>query len=168
MDTQGNILRQYAYSPFGTTATAGFGGTTPFQFTGRENDGTGLYYYRNRYYSPEWGRFVSEDPIGMGEGSANLYAYAGNNPMNFNDPHGLFVNYLVGAGTNVAMGWALAKLTGQSYSWQNALVDAGTGALGVGIIGKASALLRAGNAGRLFFHGADFRGALQLETARHR
>jgi RHS repeat-associated protein len=29
----------------------------------RENDGTGLYYYRARYYSPELQRFISQDPI---------------------------------------------------------------------------------------------------------
>ncbi|MBI4690152.1 MAG: hypothetical protein HY754_07785 [Nitrospirae bacterium] len=28
-----------------------------------ENDNTGLYYYRARYYSPELHRFISEDPI---------------------------------------------------------------------------------------------------------
>ncbi|MCI0417646.1 MAG: RHS repeat-associated core domain-containing protein, partial [Acidobacteria bacterium] len=33
------------------------------QFTGRENDGTGLYYYRARYYHPTLQRFISEDPL---------------------------------------------------------------------------------------------------------
>ncbi len=35
------------------------------QYTGRENDGTGLYYYRTRYYHPQMQRFISEDPIGL-------------------------------------------------------------------------------------------------------
>jgi len=35
----------------------------PFQYSGRENDGTGLYYYRARYYHPKLMRFVSEDPL---------------------------------------------------------------------------------------------------------
>ena len=34
-----------------------------FQYTGREHDGTGLYYYRARYYDPKLHRFLSEDPI---------------------------------------------------------------------------------------------------------
>jgi RHS repeat-associated protein len=38
------------------------------QFTGRENDGTGLYYLRARYYNPLFGRFLSEDPAGLSEG----------------------------------------------------------------------------------------------------
>jgi RHS repeat-associated protein len=59
----------------------------PYQFTGRENDGTGLQYSRNRYYSPAYQRFVAEDPIGIA-GGINLYAYVGNDPINFFDPFG--------------------------------------------------------------------------------
>ncbi|WP_146095492.1 RHS repeat-associated core domain-containing protein, partial [Xanthomonas theicola] len=51
-------------------------------------DASGLYYYRARYYRPEWGRFVSEDPIGLSDGF-NVYAYVGGNPINFSDPFGL-------------------------------------------------------------------------------
>ncbi len=32
---------------------------------GREDDGTGLYYYRARYYVPVPGWFISEDPLGL-------------------------------------------------------------------------------------------------------
>ncbi len=60
-----------------------------FQYTGRENDGTGLYYYRARYYSPDLQRFISEDPIGL-FGGINLYAYVENNAVNLTDPSGLF------------------------------------------------------------------------------
>ncbi len=54
----------------------------PYQYTGRENDATGLYFHRARYYNPSFQRFISEDPIGMG-GGINLYAYVGNNPISF-------------------------------------------------------------------------------------
>ena len=57
--------------------------------SGRENDGSGLDYYRARYYQPTWGRFVSEDPIGLAGGDANLYAYVRDNPLNLVDPLGL-------------------------------------------------------------------------------
>jgi RHS repeat-associated protein len=59
----------------------------PFQYTGRENDNTGLYYYRARYYSPELQRFISEDPIRF-KGGLNFYAYVGNDPINITDPTG--------------------------------------------------------------------------------
>jgi RHS repeat-associated protein len=40
-----------------------------------------------RYYDPDLGRFLSEDPIGI-SGGLNLYAYAGNDPVNKADPTG--------------------------------------------------------------------------------
>src|SRR5437016_203574 len=55
--------------------------------SGRENDGTGVYFYRSRYYSPSLQRFVSEDPIGTA-GGINLYAYVGNDPILLTDPTG--------------------------------------------------------------------------------
>ena len=80
----------YTYEPFGTTTQAGTASTNPFQFTGRENDGTGLTYYRARYYSPRMGRFISEDPIGI-VGGFNFYSYVRNKPINNWDPLGLCV-----------------------------------------------------------------------------
>jgi len=44
---------------------------------------------RARYYDPDVGRFISEDPIGFAGGDVNLYAYVGNNPILFVDPWGL-------------------------------------------------------------------------------
>lgn len=58
-------------------------------YTGRENDGTGGYYYRARYYSPSFGRFISGDPIGLA-GGLDIYAYVRGNPLSGIDPLGLF------------------------------------------------------------------------------
>jgi len=87
-DSSGIVQTQYTYEPFGNTTFSGQTSANPFQFTGRENDGTGLYYYRARYYSPTFGRFISEDPIEF-EGGPNLYAYVDNSPTNWQDPSGL-------------------------------------------------------------------------------
>jgi uncharacterized protein RhaS with RHS repeats len=46
-------------------------------------------YYRARWYDPQVGRFISEDPIGFDGGDLNLYGYVVNNPANFRDPTGL-------------------------------------------------------------------------------
>ncbi|HEY0332329.1 MAG TPA: RHS repeat-associated core domain-containing protein [Stenotrophomonas sp.] len=60
----------------------------PYQYTGRERDRSGLYYYRARYYNQKMGRFIGEDPLGITDGS-NAYAYVRGNPVSGNDPLGL-------------------------------------------------------------------------------
>jgi RHS repeat-associated protein len=89
-DSAGSLQTSYTYEPFGKATSTGAASTNGFQFTGRENDGaTGLYFYRARYYSPTFQRFVSEDPIGYASRDANLYTYVGNSPNNFTDSLGL-------------------------------------------------------------------------------
>ncbi len=87
-DSTGTLQTQYTYEAFGKTTTSGSSNGNTSQYTGRENDGTGLYYYRARYYSPSLQRFVSEDPIGL-LGGINLYGYVGNDPVSYTDPFGL-------------------------------------------------------------------------------
>lgn len=53
-----------------------------------EGDMVSLYFMRNRWYDPELGRFISEDPAGHG-GGLNLYAFSGNDPIGGQDPSGL-------------------------------------------------------------------------------
>jgi RHS repeat-associated protein len=48
----------------------------------------GLYYFNARYYSPELGRFISRDPVGIVD-DVNLYVYVGNNPLKWVDWSGL-------------------------------------------------------------------------------
>jgi RHS repeat-associated protein len=82
-----SVANFYAYSAYGEVATLGPDGDNPLQYTGRENDGTGLYYYRSRYYDPVLKRFISADPIGIA-GGTNLYAYVTGNPIGYVDPTG--------------------------------------------------------------------------------
>jgi RHS repeat-associated protein len=85
----GAIQTSYTYEPYGNTTVSGASSTNALQYTGRENDGDGLYYYRARHYSPEYGRFISNDPIGF-LGGINEYSYALSNPTNHRDPVGLY------------------------------------------------------------------------------
>ncbi|MDD2601197.1 MAG: RHS repeat-associated core domain-containing protein [Kiritimatiellae bacterium] len=50
---------------------------------------TGLYYYGERYYSPELGRWINRDPIEE-EGGINIFEFVNNNPINRVDRLGLF------------------------------------------------------------------------------
>jgi RHS repeat-associated protein len=68
-----------------------------FLFTGQRWQGElGLYDLRNRFYSPDIGRFLQGDPIGFKGDATNLYRYCGNNPImrsdltgeGYDDPYG--------------------------------------------------------------------------------
>ncbi len=90
LDTAGDAVERYVYSPYGvdTIYDATWSNTRTESsyanvslYTGRELAAeTGLYYYRNRYYNAELGRFVSREPVGY-EADANLYWYASNAPI---------------------------------------------------------------------------------------
>jgi RHS repeat-associated protein len=88
-DASGTRQTHYTFEAFGATTTSGATSTNAQAFTGRENDGTGLYFYRARFYSPGLQRFISEDPAGFGA-SPNLFAYTGNRPTNRTDPSGMW------------------------------------------------------------------------------
>jgi RHS repeat-associated protein len=85
-DGSGNLVEQITYDSFGNHIASS---RTRYTYTGRERDAdTGLMYYRARYYDPQVGRFISEDPSGL-TGGLNLYAYAANDPIAFRDALGL-------------------------------------------------------------------------------
>jgi RHS repeat-associated protein len=91
-DASGTVQTQYSFEPFGATTTSGSSSTNSVAFTGRENDLTGLYYYRARYYSPGTARFISEDPLYQTQlvlpAGESLYTYVKNSPSGFIDPSG--------------------------------------------------------------------------------
>ena len=86
----GALASTYAYDSFGQLTASTGTLTNPFRFTGREFDSeTGFYFYRARYYDEVSGRFMSEDPLGLGAG-INYYRYVRNNGVNLSDPTGLY------------------------------------------------------------------------------
>jgi RHS repeat-associated protein len=136
-DGTGTVQTEYTYDPFGMATVTGTSSTNAYQFTGREHDGTGLVYYRGRYYSPVLQRFISEDPIGFAGGDSNLYAYVFNSPTNFTDPTGEIIPFAVGLGAAVGGlgGGASAYFAGTSI-FQGAAIGAAAGAFsGLGIGG---------------------------------
>ena len=91
-DSFGNVLSETHRDASGSIVTSGSGYLDEaFEYTGRWLDrDTGLQNNLNRWYDPRTGRFLSEDPIGLAAGDANLYRYVGNSPTNGTDPTGLW------------------------------------------------------------------------------
>jgi RHS repeat-associated protein len=88
-DSKGGVSESNSYDSFGNPTNTSF--SSRYQFTGREYDPTrGLQYSRERWYDPNIGRFISEDPIGFSSGGVNFYEYVQNNPANLTDPSGLW------------------------------------------------------------------------------
>ncbi len=84
----GVIQASYAYEPYGAVSESGSDNGNSQQFTGRESDRTGVYYYRARYFMPSTGRFINGDPSGFSGGS-NIYRYADDDPILGADPSGM-------------------------------------------------------------------------------
>jgi RHS repeat-associated protein len=107
-DSDGNIAVDRELRPFGShTTTAavtqdighGFDREEPMAFTGHERDYTSdptMYtdYMHGREYTPQWGRFLSVDPVldprmALADPQSwNRYSYVRNNPLGASDPSG--------------------------------------------------------------------------------
>jgi RHS repeat-associated protein len=106
-DDDGAVIEESTFHPFGAARHSTQRGDVPesYQFAQKERDQeTGWHYFEARYLASPLGRFASPDPkyahpadLSLKELSAflarpqklNLYAYALNNPLRFNDPSGL-------------------------------------------------------------------------------
>ena len=91
VDGDGNVINHIDYDSFGhVLGQANSAAGDRFLFTGREFDAEiGLYYYRARYYDPNLGRFLSQDPLEFDAADTNFYRYVHNDPLNRTDPTGL-------------------------------------------------------------------------------
>ncbi|MEV7090535.1 RHS repeat-associated core domain-containing protein [Streptomyces sp. NPDC093085] len=143
-DPDGTVATRYTYDPNGQPTATGAESANPYTFTGRENDGTGLLHYRNRYYDPETGRFISQDPIGYA-GGTNLYEYALSSPTTYTDPSGNNPLLAACAGNALFDGgidWLAQRLSGRKVNWGQvgsaAAMGCLGGMLGAGIGGKAA------------------------------
>jgi RHS repeat-associated protein len=113
-DTNGDVVQSYCYDEFGNLENSWGDIENHYLYNGQEYDyeieGTELYNLRARYYDPGIGRFISEDLMlqsglilgpqcpscvlltpEFAPNSFNAYVYVSNNPVNFDDPTGMFI-----------------------------------------------------------------------------
>jgi len=86
----GTIAERIDYDEFGNVIADTANGLQPFGYAGGLLDAhTGLVRFGTRDYDPRIGRWLAADVLRFEGGSTNLYSYAGQDPVNSNDPTGL-------------------------------------------------------------------------------
>jgi RHS repeat-associated protein len=126
----GLLSAQYEYDPFGNVlrATGYLSQTNTVRFSSKMQDlESGWSYYGYRYYNPNYGEWVSRDPIAE-KGGVNLYSITRNNCVNFVDIMGL-LDWIIppsSMGAAYAKTYCEMKQSGGLASWfpQNAFEPA--------------------------------------------
>ena len=170
LDANGKVVVQYVYDAWGNhavldangndlTNASHIGNRNPFRYRGYFYDvETGLYYLQTRYYDPEVGRFLNMDDISYATPEQlhglNLYAYCGNDPVNYVDPTGhKWWHWLLGATlvvlTTVAMvataGGIAAAIGASAAVTQGMMMTAGIATAGAGIMNLGTQAAQGGS-----------------------
>jgi RHS repeat-associated protein len=146
VNSSGTATDHWFYDAWGNIVTReGSGTPNTYLYTGQQQDGTGLYYLRARYYHPQSGRFGQRDPFGgfdQEPATLHKYAYCRDCPTSGTDPSGLMT--LGEMGISVLISTALGALIGGAIGgvragWGGMLAGALSGAafgflIGVGAV----------------------------------
>jgi len=137
------------------------GSRSEINYTGKKLDpSTGLYYFNQRYYDPELGRFITHDPAKQG---LNPYAYCANNPLMYVDPNGKWffawivavaVEGLKAAAINASFQWSLKGFDSRNINWNSV----GTSFISGGITGGLEGVVTPGGSDLLSYmtaHGVN-------------
>jgi len=125
-NASGEAKGKYTYAPYGAVEEHTGSASTPLGFNGQyTSEDTGLIYLRARVYDPSTAQFMSIDPL-LAE-TRESYSYAGDNPINADDPTGQKVRSpLPPAGARPAanpnggnFNWADSGFVQNAYGWYN-------------------------------------------------
>ncbi|MBS3896461.1 RHS repeat-associated core domain-containing protein [Silanimonas sp.] len=144
-DRWGNVVERERFTAYGEPTDGSV--REALGFTGHmEDPALGLTYMQQRYYDPAIGRFLSVDPVGpLADPLQHFgrYHYANNNPYRYTDPDGRnpLAGAAIGAGLDFVIQVAEIGMGSRTeIDGGSILVSAGSGALGVGLAGKAGKL----------------------------
>ncbi len=93
VDSAGDVDSYQAYQAYGShaylvSADERYLYRNDYYYSGQTRDVSGLYYYGERYYAPQLGRWIAPDPAGLVDG-LNVYGFVQGNPIGFVDKWGL-------------------------------------------------------------------------------
>ena len=159
----GAVINSYVYLPFGEKSVISSGVANPFTYSGQlgvRDEGSGLYFMRNRFYNPTLGRFQTQDPTQF-VGGLNQYEYAANSPLRNNDPNGLFpLDYVTGSiGVGIIIGVQVNVHTGETFLSLGVSPGAGANVAG-GYISPSATTSNRGQATSDFLGGLSYNASI--------
>ena len=151
-NSSGTKLVTFKYDAYGNCSVSGDASLASYckiRYRGYYFDTeTGFYWVQTRYYNPAWCRWISPDTLDYLDPESahglNLYAYCGDDPVNFADPNGHFPFFIltaiigaaIGVGITAAVDYADNKQFDLHWGWYlgagllGALIGAAVGAAG--------------------------------------
>lgn len=162
VNNSGSVVAAYTYDTWGrlvsikngsgtdiTYNTTSIGYINPIRYRGYYYDNeTGFYYLQSRYYDPMIGRFINADSqLNVGEGplGCNLFAYCGNDPVNFIDTSGsipfMVITAAIGIVVGAIAGGIIAAISGGDVCAGIILGSLAGGLIGLGAGALAGAML---------------------------
>jgi RHS repeat-associated protein len=151
-DGRGDVVWKADYTAFGRAVVSLERVRQPWRYAGQYfDDETGLHYVVARYYAPQFGRFLSRDPLLAEGGSLNFYTYCDGDPLNRIDLVGQIGAFLTGVLVGAAVGAVVGAAIGagiemyrqrnqEQYDWgkigKSALIGGAIGLIG-GAVGAA-------------------------------
>ena len=123
----GAVVWSAQYAAFGLAQVETEAVVNNLRFPGQYFDAeTGLHYNFQRYYEPGIGRYMQPDPIGL-NGGINIFTYAKNHPLYFQDHLGLAVWFITVGSGGGSFVWGVSVVGGTALKLSSDSVSCGIG-----------------------------------------